>query len=202
MFIERWTFIGIDLGQRRNYTAIAVVERVLESLPPDEARRTGVARKWTFIVRTLERLPLGTKYPDVVKRIRQYVQMAIVEKGCTLVVDGTGVGAPVVDLLRVEHLGCSIAPILITGGDGPGSKFTDGYESVPRSLLLTTMEVLVQQRKLFVAARGRNAETLRREMLGLKRGSVANTGDGGEYDDLVFAVALALWKAKAGLVMR
>jgi hypothetical protein len=147
MFIERWIFIGIDLGQRRDHTAFAVVERVLESVPPDEARRYGVDQRWTFIVRTLERLPLGTKYPDVVKRIRQYTQLPFIEDGCTLVVDGTGVGAPVVDLIRLERMGRSLSPILITSGDGPGSNYSGGYECVPRSLLLTAVEVLIQQEK-------------------------------------------------------
>ena len=72
----------------------------------------------------------------------------------------------------------------------------------PASLRQQAPSETADHRRTNVVRRGRNAETLRREMLGLKRRSVANTGDGVEYDDLVFAVALALWKAKAGLVMR
>ena len=36
---------------------------------------------------------------------------------CELVVDATGVGAPVVDMLRAAGLGCDISSVTITGGE-------------------------------------------------------------------------------------
>ena len=48
-----------------------------------------------------------------------------------------------------------------------------------------------------VAGRMKEAETLRREMLGLKL-----KGPGSEeHDDLAIAVALAVWKARLGVVI-
>ena len=35
---------------------------------------------------------------------------------CTLVMDATGVGAAVLDLLRGADLGCGIEPVILTGG--------------------------------------------------------------------------------------
>ena len=61
------------------------------------------------------------------------------------------------------------------------------------------MQVLVQQGRLKVTARSMEAERLRREMLGLK---LAGRGTEGVHDDLAVAVALALWKARAGAVIR
>ena len=52
----------------------------------------------------LERLRLGTPYQDVVKRLKQIATMPSIVEGRTLVVDGTGVGAPVVDLIRQAGL--------------------------------------------------------------------------------------------------
>jgi len=56
------------------------------------------------------------------------------------------------------------------------------------------MQVLVQQGRLKVGAAQSEAQTLRQEMLGLQL-----AGKGTEaHDDLAIAVALALWKARAG----
>ena len=194
---QRWIYIGVDLGKRRDFTAIAVVERVWEQYSGAEFIRTGIDGKWWFRVRMLERLSLQTEFPDVVERVNQIAGHWLVALSRSVVVDGTGLGNPVVDLLR-RKLACQIMPIIITGGDKPNSGLSDGYESVPRSILLTNMQVLAQQGRLQVSGRCKEAGALRKEMLGLKL-----NGPGSEpHDDLAFAVALALWKAKAGIVIQ
>jgi hypothetical protein len=40
-----------------------------------------------------------------------------VGKNVKVVVDATGVGAPVVDLLKQAGLGCQVIPVVITGAD-------------------------------------------------------------------------------------
>ena len=59
-------FVGVDLGQRRDFTAIAVVERC-------EAGRGSDYEQQRMVVRYLERMRLGTPYTDVVRRV---VEMA------------------------------------------------------------------------------------------------------------------------------
>jgi phage FluMu gp28-like protein len=76
-------YIGVDLGQKQDHTAIAVVERT-ESL----------------LVRHVERVALGTPYPMVVAHLREMVGRPEVRRQCALVVDGTGLGGPVVEMLR------------------------------------------------------------------------------------------------------
>ena len=194
---NRWVWIGVDLGQRRDYSAIAVVERVYEQATADEFLKHGVDGQWWFRVRMLERMRLQTPYPDVVKRVKEIANLPLIAMGRTVVVDGTGVGPPVVDMLRRAGIGCSIQPVLITGGARGSTGLVGGYESVPRSVLLTNLQVLVQQGRLVVAADCREAETLKRELLGLKL-----VGPGSEeHDDLVIAVALAVWKARLGVVI-
>ena len=57
-------FVGLDLGQKGDYTAIVVVEQWIEALggivPVTYEART---RK-RLDVRHMERLPLGTSYPE------------------------------------------------------------------------------------------------------------------------------------------
>ena len=71
----------------------------------------------------LERVELGTPYPDVVEHVSGLVADDRLA-GCTLVVDATGVGAPVVDLLKKAKLPCRLMPVMITGGsnDTPGRR--------------------------------------------------------------------------------
>jgi hypothetical protein len=47
-------------------------------------------------------------------RIRQTIGGC---RNCALALDGTGVGAPVVDMPRAARLGCDIAAVTITGGE-------------------------------------------------------------------------------------
>jgi len=53
-------YLGLDLGQRVDHTALAVVERLERARPYGEAEYEGLA------VRHVERLPLGVPYPKVV----------------------------------------------------------------------------------------------------------------------------------------
>ncbi len=89
--------IGVDVGQSRDPTAIAVSEA--DRASPDERAQ------WRHTLRHLERLPLGLPYPQVAARIAAIVanvgaHMAGGDRPpITLYVDATGVGKPVVDLL-------------------------------------------------------------------------------------------------------
>ena len=78
---------GLDLGQRRDYTAIVVVER------RDQRQGFSPPVFHSVAVRHVERLPLGTPYPQVVERVRTIVRSNSMPGGCSLTVDATGVGA-------------------------------------------------------------------------------------------------------------
>jgi hypothetical protein len=101
-------YVGLDLGQRHDPTAIAVVERM------DQAQAWQATEFHSIRVRHLERVALGTPYPGVVARVREIVRKI---GACALAVDGTGVGAPLVDMLRAARIGCDIAAVTITGGE-------------------------------------------------------------------------------------
>ena len=62
-------YIGLDLGQRQDHSAVAIVEK------PD-ARLVWMAGQKTLMVRRVERMALGTPYPHVVARVREIVRGA------------------------------------------------------------------------------------------------------------------------------
>jgi len=123
-------YIGVDLGQKEDHTAIAIVER--PDLPRGyQAREYQAALRMrayraqgdqarpavSLLVRRVQRVALGTPYPRVVEIVREIARGQAFAGQCAVVVDGTGVGAPVVDMLRAAGLGCEITAVTITGGE-------------------------------------------------------------------------------------
>lgn len=194
--------VGVDLGQANDYTALSILER------PDlvnEWSEDRPSHEVTYELRHLERLPLGTPYPEQVKRVNDLITaVKRLPKGkrapVRLVVDQTGVGRPVVDMLRLAgHFG--LHAVSIHGGD---TASRDGNNHrVPKRELVSVLQVLLQSKRLRVAAGLPLAETLQREMLAFKV-TISNAGHDtygndwreNPHDDLVLSVALAAWAAE------
>ncbi len=175
-------YVGLDLGQRRDFSALAVVER-------EEQKLAWMPTPSALSVRHLERMELGTPYPKVVERVCEVMRHPNVVHQSRLVVDATGVGAPVVDLLRSAGLIAGLTAVTITSGErahGNGERW-----HVPRGDLLAGLEVLLEAGELKICRRLKEAARLVRELEAMRL-----TGGGGEHDDLVFAVALAVWRAR------
>ena len=110
-------FVGLDLGQRKDPSALSIVERA-EVFPGEMDWVTYEQRRpMRFRVLYLERMLLGTPYPRVVERVRQVLRQSAQQGRCTLVMDATGLGTPVLDMMRAANLGCEIVPVLLTGGE-------------------------------------------------------------------------------------
>jgi hypothetical protein len=82
---ERY-FVGLDLGQASEPTALAVLERPV--VPP---RATADQRRPAHALRHLRRFAPGTPYAEVIVGVRTLLQTPPLP-GATLVVDRTGVG--------------------------------------------------------------------------------------------------------------
>jgi hypothetical protein len=200
--------IGVDVGQRADPTAIAVVER--QERGEDDHH----------VVRFLERLPLGTPYPTVAERLeavvdgvkgkaeRRQVETARWTAGgqavtlyeerdiiphVTLYVDATGVGQPVVDLLAVA----GVRPIAcyFTHGD---RRVRTGHEvSIGKAWLVSRLQALLQTGRLHLPDTD-EARVLARELQDyeIRVDEDANDRYGafkvGTHDDLVTALGLGV----------
>jgi hypothetical protein len=194
-------YTGLDLGQRQDFSALAVLER---SFGPDaEHPERAVGH---YAVRHLERLPLGTAYTAVGERlVRLFARPPL--RGTALAIDSTGVGRAVVDLLRQTGIRAAIRPITITGGDKVHPDDAGGWR-VPKKDLVSVLQVLLQSRRLKVAPSLPEARILVRELenFQVKVTEAAHETFGawrdGTHDDLVLAVAVAAWQAeRAGPVL-
>src|SRR5215467_6995012 len=135
-------FVGLDLGQSLDPTALAVLEKA-ERQGDWDAVAYGYRTVQSLQLRHLERIPLGTSYPNVVERVAQVMQSRALANGRRhLIVDATGVGRPVVDLLRKERMDCRIEPATITSGNAEG--MSGGYHRVPKRDLIVGLQVLLQ----------------------------------------------------------
>jgi hypothetical protein len=192
---------GLDLGQLRDYTAIAVLERT--RVPSIDEAFTPVDH---YAVRHLERMALGTSYTAVCDHLVTLFDRPQLTD-TMLAVDETGVGRPVVDLLDTSRIQADIRPITITGGHEvhPGERL--GWK-VPKKCLVSTMQVLLQGRRLTVANSLAFAPVLAEELRNfqVKITESANETFGawrdGQHDDLVLAIASAAWLAENAPVRR
>ena len=216
---ETMRIIGVDLGQQRDPTAIAVIERgyvprgaLYNATYRLRGREVYSARepiRLEYHVRHLERPSLGTSYVDVVERILALMD-GLGDEELVLAVDTTGVGRPVADMLRArlaewldehERQRITAAWITITGGDSV-TKAGDasGGLRVPKRDLASAPLVLMQKGQLKIAREMALADTLKRELLNFKvKINIATGHDSyeawreGDHDDLVLAVAMACW---------
>ena len=188
------------MGQSQDFTAIAVLERaelVGEWDPVMYAWRKTVALR----LRHLERIPLGTPYTEVVDRVVAVTRSAELAGRCHLIADATGVGRPVMDMLRRAELGSSrLWPVEITSGTL--ERYADGHYRVPKRDLIVGLQLLLQRRELQIAKGMKFGPVLAREMAEM-RVKITPSGNeqygawrDGEHDDLVLAVALACWGAR------
>jgi hypothetical protein len=182
-------FLGLDLGQTQDFTALAVLER------PATAVRQADSAPPEYALRHLQRFPLGTPYTEIVPAVARLTSTHPLS-GSALIVDQTGVGRAVVDMLR-QAAGW-VVPITITGGHAV-SRTEDGSYHVPKKELVTGLQVVMQARRLQIARRLPDAALLIRELQNfqVKITAAAHETFGvwrdGQHDDLVLAVALACW---------
>src|SRR5215212_4337404 len=186
--------VGVDIGQRRDPTAIAVVEQ--------EHRGS----ETHHIARHLERLPLGSPYPAVAERVAAVVggvHTATSGEAPTLYVDATGVGTPIVDVLRAASVGdlARLEAVYFTHGDR--RKVERGEVKLGKAWLVSRMQALLQSGLLHLP-RTAEGEALGKELLDyeIKVTEDANDRYGafrvGAHDDLVTALGLATQDDRGG----
>ena len=205
--------VGVDLGQRHDPTAVAVIEATEREIAPPsdwalprdrsvvharDLRRAPAKTETVYVGRSISRLPLGTSYPDVARHLAGVVT-ALVARGVArpvLMVDVTGVGLPVVDILR-EALGPRKRD-LIAVTFTHGTKYTQrgGSATVGKAYLVSRLQALLQTERLKLPVTPETA-ALARELstYEIRVDEDANDRYGafkvGTHDDLVTAVGLA-----------
>src|SRR5215204_5280947 len=196
-------YVGLDLGQAADYTALAVVQGGIRESP-----ETGDAEKYLHL-RHLERYKLRTPYPEIADNVAALMRDPLLSPNehdpsrarlfksePRLIVDSTGVGVAVSDLLKAR--GLKFEPVTITAGDR--THRANGTWRVPKRDLVAALEVPFHTGELKIAKGLELAPTLRKQLLNFRRKINLHTAHDsyehwreGDHDDLVLAAALACW---------
>jgi hypothetical protein len=205
--------IGIDLAQSRDRTALIALDSFRPQIEPTieelnamnpvrdvlRGRRRAPRSQVHHEVIHIERFPAGITYPEQVSRLIRTVDALSVEESASLLVDATGVGKPVVEMIR-ESCHYPLRAVTITGGSEVVKSGRD--VSVPKADLVGCLEVTLSTHRLHATPDLPHSEELDRELRAFGY-ELSATGkpkyEGkGSHDDLVLALCLALWGAERG----
>jgi hypothetical protein len=197
-------FISADLGQVNDFTAITVLERVIKTEFYSYLGRTieeEVSRE--FHLRHIERPERGTTYPKIVDRLKELADSPqLTEKEKVIVIDITGVGRPVWDLIRKNDFADPIKGITITGGNTVTNDGSLYY--VPKRDLVSSLQVAFQNGQLKITQDLPEADTFVRELMNFKvkinlsghdQYGASSDWREGVHDDIVLSVAMGVWLA-------
>ena len=195
-------FFSVDLGTMQDFTAISVLERVPRKLPGDSlpGSDTPGVPKYTavYVMRHLERLPLGLDYPTISSRIKDMMSHEKLQRQSALIVDATGVGLPITQMM--QQLGLAPIGVSITSG-GTVTQRDSGY-NVPKAELVSALNIVFQSRRIKIPVGLKLKQEFLKE---LERFEITmhNTGVNtyesavaSIHDDLVLSVAMGVWYAE------
>src|ERR1017187_62738 len=99
--------LGLDLGQANDWTALTVIEQTEIAGAPENAL-------FRYDIRHCDRVR-RVPFDKIAERVRDLVER--LAESVVLVVDKTGLGAPVNNILEMVGVQAQIVPVTITGGN-------------------------------------------------------------------------------------
>lgn len=193
--------IGVDLGQKRDATAIVVVEELERIVGPTDANsmQDNVRDlESVFVLRHASLSAQGTPYTEVVKETVELCHRPELRRA-QIVFDETGVGVGVKDLYQVQYdrdprLWYRPIGVTITGGTSATRKRVSKFN------LISNLRAIAESDRLMFPDDLPLADKVRQE---LRDFTLKYTATGharfeadkeSQHDDLVLALSLAVWK--------
>ena len=193
---------GVDLGQRQDYTAISAIEHT--RTPLDEwvhDKRSGRLRQQAeqrYAVRGLQRFPLNLDYIEQARRLRQLLIGPPLREQADLVMDDTGVGGPVGDLVAAHG---QLRPVRVTITAGAEvTRLAYRKYAVPKIELISQLDARLNAGELIFADGLALEEVAADELANFQRhvtaaGRSTFEARASKHDDIVLSIALAVWWA-------
>jgi hypothetical protein len=166
--------VGIDLGQKSDPTAIVICEELVDLI--EEKVSTGIGGATTakyergtkpsrWIARTVQRLPLNTPYPKVAEIVASIIselhtrhRAAVIENpwpsapayaDIRVIVDSTGVGIPVVELIREALKPYKVSVVAATFTYGRNlNQHSQSQWTVGKAFLVGRLQALLQDGRI------------------------------------------------------
>ena len=193
-------FIGCDIGRAQDNSALAVLARRIEMVDPRVFDPSSALPM--YYCTYLRRYDLQTPYFMVQEDAARIWALPDLRATSNYMIwDATGVGMPLVEAMRRQHR-IPVKGVTITGGDNSSNPKPNDY-NVAKSHLVTSLMDLVQRKRLKVLQGVMHGEEFLRQLdvFGYKVNK--DTGNMSYeatiekvHDDLVIAMALAVWFAE------
>jgi len=207
--------VAVDVGKRKDRFVIEVGKDVAEIVDGDRRIDQPDRLLHFYDIVFIDQL-FGKSYIEMVSSVWKLMQHKDLAQNADLIVDATGVGEPVVDLMRSKDL--FPTPIIITGGGQSrevysefGKVFSSSQSGklagarilqeihVPKDDLVAAGNLLAQRNRIRVAQGVRWAPEMQTQLMHFrgiptKTGRTKHEADDEEiHDDLVTAYLLLAW---------
>jgi len=172
--------VGVDLAKLRDRTVITTLES--EITKGSEAH----------CVKDIRVLPGGLSYLLQAAQIAAYTDKPCFRTwGVKVLVDASGIGQPVSDILKESH-GLKHSKVTITSGDGKNGN------NVSRNYLIRTLIKWIGQPNFFISSDIEEAERLREELESLsieyRKDGSASFYTNQDHDDCLMSLALCTFQ--------
>ncbi len=190
--------VGVSIGTGIEPTALAIVEQIIDS------GGNWLAKTRALELRHLERLPAQTSYPDTVERVATLLSSAEIDEGETcgdagVVLDVSGAGRAILELFKRANI--RFVTVGIVGADVREEEVEFNDWRLPKVELVGVLRVAYETKRLRMAKSLELVPDLLNELRSFKmRPPRIDPNDPeswreNEFDDLIFAVGLATWRA-------
>ena len=182
--------MGIDMGRSRSRSAIVVIEKYTQDKIAE------------YRVVYLERYKRNTLHLSVVERVKILMEMGGPFSRCKIVIDYSGPGEVVFELLKDERL--RPGGVTITSRGKPGGE-KGKVVTAPKDRMMTNATAKLERRRILISKHIRHAVDLVQELANIevkltKRGNQTFQPTGpGAMDDLAIAMVSAIWYAEHGI---
>jgi hypothetical protein len=187
--------LGLDLGEVKDFTALTGLLQTRKVVDGQ--------RRLTYACKLLERWPLHTAYERIINDVGRIA--ARLPAAPELVLDGTGAGRPVCQMVQQARLPIkSLVRVIITGGTQV-LQGDDGYWHVAKRELVSVVQSALQGGRLQISTKLKLEPVLTRELRMFRVKININTKNESfeswrvrDHDDTVLATALAIWWGERG----
>lgn len=211
--------IGVDVGQKQDPTAIVIAElserpsgrlRHIQAHTDSAGYHQGYSEpimETVYTVRMMQRLALGTVYPDVAARVAEIACSAhLFGRDRLLLIDETGVGLPVYELIAAEvdarpqgRERVRMRPVMFTYGDRyERYRHGEAGSRLGKAYLVSRLQALLQTDRIHIPEEHPEAPAMLTEIKNYEIRVDQNAHDTygafkvGTHDDLVTALGLAV----------
>ncbi len=193
---RQW-FLGLDFGQRQDYSAVAALELKWEHIGRCPTYYT-FGYQPQVVIRGLRRFALDTPYVALGPQVIDYIRNTCgIDQSVDLVLDASGPGAPMVEMFRNSLSdNVTVHPVIITSGQTE-NPIKGGARAIPRNALLTRLLLTMGAGSLIAEPGVPFWKEFVEEMTELS----ADDGHprSGAHDDLVIGAGLGLDYALRGV---